>query len=148
MSIEIAVASAHDSEEWTRLRFALWPDCPRQRHRLEIEQLLQGDGVVAIAWEGNRAIGMVELSIRNDHVEGTSVAPVPYLEGWFVEKDRRGIGVGRALLKFAEDWSRNRGFPEIASDAEFKNDQSIRLHGELGFREVGRSVHFVKRLKP
>ncbi len=91
--------------------------------------------------------GFAELSIRRDHVDGTSASPVPYLEGWFVEEKFRGKGIGRALLAFVENSARERGFIEIASDAEIWNEESIRLHGLLGFREVGRTVHFVKVLQ-
>jgi aminoglycoside 6'-N-acetyltransferase I len=101
---------------------------------------------VAFASTGGELVGMAEVSIRRDHVEGTSAAPVPYLEGWFVVEKYRGKGIGRALLKFVEDWARERGYVELASDAEIWNEESIRLHGMLGFREVGRSVHFVKGL--
>jgi aminoglycoside 6'-N-acetyltransferase I len=68
------------------MRFALWPDCPRERHALEIEQLLQSEGVVALANVDGELAGFAEVSIRRDHVEGTSTAPVPYLEGWYVDE--------------------------------------------------------------
>jgi aminoglycoside 6'-N-acetyltransferase I len=61
---------------------------------------------------------MAELSIRRDHVEGTTSTPVPYLEGWFVAEHVRNRGIGRALLEFVEAWSRFHGYTEIASDAD------------------------------
>ena len=85
--------------------------------------------------------------MRSDHVEGTASSPVPYLEGWYVRAAYRGHGVGRALLSFIEQWAVSRGYAELASDAELQNDHGIRLHAMLGFREAGRSVHFVKILK-
>lgn len=144
--IEISPATAADREEWIAMRYELWPDCPRERHQLEIDQLLVGTGVVALAWVGGAAAGFAEVSIRADHVEGTSIAPVPYLEGWYVREAHRGSGVGRALIHFVEQWARSRGFSELASDAELENTLSITLHAQLGFREIGRSVHFVKRI--
>jgi aminoglycoside 6'-N-acetyltransferase I len=146
--MEIYVAAPKDSPDWVRLRNALWPDCPAERHALEIEQLLASDGVVPLARVGNELAGFAEVSIRRDHVDGTSVSPVPYLEGWFVAEKFRGQGIGRALIEFVENWARQRGFTELASDAELWNNESIRLHGLLSFREVGRTVHFVKSLLP
>lgn len=108
--------------------------------------MLGSEGVVALAEIGTEVVGMAEVSIRRDHVEGTTVTPVPYLEGWFVTEAYRRRGIGRALLGFVEKWASGHGFTEMASDAEIQNSHSIRLHGRLGFREVGRSVHFVKRL--
>lgn len=147
MNAQVFQATPSDREGWAALRQQLWPDCPAERHRLEVEQLLAGHGIVALARIGTELVGMAEVSVRHDHVEGTSEAPVPYLEGWFVAESHRGRGIGRALLHFVEEWARAQGFRELASDAELQNAGSIRLHGLLGFREVGRSVHFVKPLQ-
>jgi aminoglycoside 6'-N-acetyltransferase I len=103
-------------------------------------------GIVAVAQAGSVLAGFAEISVRSDHVEGTSSAPVPYLEGWYVRQQYRGKGIGRGLLKFVEEWAVACGFRELASDAELWNEHSIRLHAQLGFSEVGRTVHFVKSL--
>ncbi len=139
-------AQASDAEAWARLRAELWPDCSLERHRLEIAQLGRSAGVVALAVRAAEPIGFAEVSIRIDHVEGTSSTPVPYLEGWYVAPAYRGQGIGTALLEFAEAWARKRGYHEIASDAELDNEASILLHRRRGFAEVGRTVHFVKKL--
>src|SRR6188508_1984380 len=118
MKTEIHFAAPGDVEGWARLRYALWPECPAERHELEIAQLLESEGVVALAKVDGELAGFAEVSIRVDHVDGTSAAPVPYLEGWFVEEKSRRHGVGRALVRFVEDWARERGFVELASDAE------------------------------
>jgi aminoglycoside 6'-N-acetyltransferase I len=146
MNATIRIATAEDRKDWERLRSQLWPECPLERHRLEIEQLLAGSGVVALATVGKELVGFVEVSVRVDHVEGTTSAPVAYLEGWYMAEKYRGQGTGRALLAFAENWAVDQGYRELASDAEIANAGSIRLHKIAGFREVGRSVHFVKSL--
>ncbi len=90
--------------------------------------------------------GLCGDSVRTDHVEGTTISPVPYLEGWYVSERFRGQGVGRALLAFAEEWAVAKGYGELASDSEIENKAGIDLHKSVGFREVGRTVHFVKSL--
>ena len=142
----IREAQASDGDAWASLRADLWPDCTLERHRLEIAQLTRSAGVVALAVRAGEPIGFAEVSIRIDHVEGTSSAPVPYLEGWYVAPAHRGRGIGTALLEFIEGWARLRGYREIASDAEIDNEASILLHKRRGFAEVGRTVHFVKTL--
>lgn len=139
-------ARTSDAQAWARLRAELWPDCPLERHQLEIAQLAKSSGVVALAVRAGEPIGFAEVSIRADHVEGTSTTPVPYLEGWYVASPHRGVGIGTGLLEFVEDWARKRGYREMASDAEIDNEASILLHGRRGFIEVGRTVHFVKML--
>ena len=134
--------------QWFELRRALWPDCPPGRHTLEMDQWQHSDGVVLLAEDSDgKIVGFAEISVRRDHVEGTSSAPVPYLEGWYVVPGHRRKGVGRALIESAECWALEAGFSELASDAESQNHEAIQAHIELGFHEVGRSVHFVRRLR-
>jgi aminoglycoside 6'-N-acetyltransferase I len=129
------------------MRQALWPDCPEERHKLEMEELSHTDGVVLVAEdEGPGVCGFAEVSIRHDHVDGTSAVPVPYLEGWFVEGEFRGRGVGRQLMSAVEQWAREHGFSELASDAELENPEGIRAHIACGFKEACRAVHFIKRI--
>ena len=142
----IRIATSEDREEWAQLRRLLFPDCPLERHLLEIGLLMAGQGIVALACVLGEIAGFAEVSVRADHVEGTRSSPVPYLEGWFDKEAHRGQGIGRALLDFVEQWARERGYTELASDAEIENAASVKLHGRLGFKEVGRSVHFVKPL--
>lgn len=142
----IREAQPSDGETWARLRAELWPACTIERHRLEIAQLARSAGMVALALRAGEPVGFAEMSIRGDHVDGTSSAPVPYLEGWYVAPAHRRMGIGSALLDFVETWARRRGYREMASDAEIDNEPSIRLHRQLGFAEVGRTVHFVKTL--
>jgi aminoglycoside 6'-N-acetyltransferase I len=149
MSLQVTYRTALETDrlEWIKLRHELWPDCPIDRHDLEIEQLLKSEGIVAVVEIDGSLAGFAEVSLRNDHVEGTRASPVPYLEGWFVAPAHRRRGIGRGLLDFVEQWAIARGFNELASDAEIENRQGVTLHTKLGFAEVGRTVHFVKPLR-
>lgn len=44
------------------------------------------------------------------------------------------------------EWAKECGFKELASDAELENTDSINAHKALGFEETGRTVCFIKRL--
>ncbi len=143
----IRTATSQDSEQWLAMRKALWPDCPDNKHTLEMEQLLSSQGIVFVAEHKDAGlIGFAEISIRNEHVPGASTSPIPYVEGWYVDNHFRGIGIGHSLLAAAEQWAKQRGFAEIASDTEFENSSSIAIHTAMGFKEVERSVHFLKSL--
>jgi aminoglycoside 6'-N-acetyltransferase I len=139
-------AVAEDRAAWAQLRSELWPHCSAERHALQIAQQDTLPGLVVLAEIGGEAIGFAEISLRSDYVEGATATPVPYLEGWYVKAAFRRQGIGRGLLSYVEAWAGSEGYTELASDAELKNDLSIRLHGQLGFAEAGRSVHFVKKL--
>lgn len=129
------------------MRAALWPDCPSEMHDVEMAEQISNDEFAVLVYErsSGRLGGFVELSVRK-RVDGTMSPRVGYVEGWYVDPDLRGAGVGRALIAEAETWAKQMGFTELASDAGLGNEQSIRAHGALGFRETFRLVHFVKLL--
>jgi len=116
-------------------------------HDLETaEQISSSEFAVFIHDRGNGQLGgFIELSVRH-RVDGTMSPRVGYVEGWYVDPDWRGKGIGRALIARAEAWAKQMGFAELASDAELENEDSIRAHGAVGFRETFRLVHFVKSL--
>ena len=145
--IEIRKAKKSDSNEYMRMRKLLWPGCSDERHQLETDIILSSSGVVIVAAVSeSNLIGFAEISIRSDHVEGTRESPVPYLEGWYVDREYRGQGIGKALIKSAEEFSLQLGYSELASDAELDDQESITIHKNIGFKEVGRTVHFVKKI--
>jgi len=145
--IKIRKAEGSDRVEWIRMRKLLWPECSADRHILETELIMSSNGIVLVAeLSQSDLVGFAEISIRNDHVEGTAETPAPYLEGWYVDPNFRGKGTGKSLIKAAEEFALHRGFSELASDADIANKSSIEIHKKIGFKEVGRSVHFVKSL--
>jgi aminoglycoside 6'-N-acetyltransferase I len=147
--IEIRAATPGDHAGWLDLRRALWPDLSDVLQRDEMTAWrARPDGVVLIAVEttaANRVVGFVEVGTRSV-ADGCESSPVAYLEGWYVDAGMRRRGIGAALVRAAEDWARGRGFREFASDAELANTLSQQAHGALGFKEVGRSVLYVKAL--
>ena len=139
----------HDQSEWLRLRRILWPACSEAMHLCEMEEYANSAGARAVfvmVREDGRLGGFAEVSLR-DRVDGSMSARVAYLEGWFVEPDLRGKGMGRKLVETAERWAAARGLTEIASDAELNDAASLKAHEALGFRETFRLVHFLKTLK-
>ena len=58
----------------------------------------------------------------------------------------RRRGIAKALLTACEQWAREKGCREFASDCELSNDQSLSFHLRSGFREANRIICFVKAL--
>ncbi|WP_254675996.1 aminoglycoside 6'-N-acetyltransferase [Devosia ureilytica] len=147
--MRIAPASAADAADWTAMRGALWPSGAGGDHAREIAELLgePGETLNLLARdEDNQALGFLEVSIRHDYVNGCKTSPVAFLEGIFVWPAARGRGVARAMVAEAEDWARQQGLREFASDAPVQNDGSQAMHAALGFEETQRVVFFRKRL--
>ena len=104
-------------------------------------------GVILIGLdEAGAATGFLQAGLRS-HADGCDVScPVGFIEGWFVRPEARGRGIGRALMRAAEEWFRAKGCREAASDALFDNAESLRAHSALGFEVVDRCIHFRKKL--
>jgi aminoglycoside 6'-N-acetyltransferase I len=63
-----------------------------------------------------------------------------------VDEPVRGQKLGKELVQVAEQWAREKGCSEMASDTWLENETSIAAHLKLGYQEAERLVHFVKRL--
>ena len=143
----IRPGTTEDTEQWLILRKVFWPECSETQHRLEMKQVLSSSGGVFLAEDlEGRLIGFAEYSIRNDYVPGADITPVPGLEGWYVDEDFRAKGVGKSLLAAVEEWSRQKGYIQLASDALIDNTTGVEIHKQLGFLEIERTVHFIKKL--
>jgi len=141
-AVSVRPGRPEDARAWLEMRLALWPEDAEGEHREEIERFFAGDfprwpWAVLVAEDGNgRAIGFAEVSVR-PYAEGCRDPRVAYLEGWFVSPDARERGVGRALVRAAEEWGRSRGCRELASDADPQNGVSAAAHAAAGFVDAG-----------
>jgi aminoglycoside 6'-N-acetyltransferase I len=139
-----------DLEAWCRMRRALWPDATPADLLEEAQAYFRSASPLQAVFLGvgpaGEPLGMLELSLRSV-AEGCRTAPVPYVEGWYVVPAARRRGLGRALMAAAENWARECGYSELASDAVIDNLRSERAHLALGFVEVERAIHFRKDLR-
>ncbi|HVF30192.1 MAG TPA: aminoglycoside 6'-N-acetyltransferase [Pyrinomonadaceae bacterium] len=137
-----------DLDDWFRLRHMLWDGTSDNDHKSEMIDILDHHEtqfvLIAEAAPG-RLVGFLEASIR-PFVEDCDTDHVGYLEGWYVEPEFRKMGIGRKLVRHAEEWARERGCTEMASDAELGNDSSLAAHLNLGYKETSRLVHLRKDL--
>lgn len=139
---------------WRTLRDDLYGTTDEADSRSEAAQILS-DGrtrglpyavfIAHPADEPDEVIGFIEVSLRR-FAEGCRSDPVGFIEGWMVVEAARGTGVGRLLINRAEDWARERGCTEIASDAELENEASAAAHRAMGFREIAIVRCFAKEL--
>ena len=137
-----------DRVAWLALRRALFPECPDEMHDLEMKALLEGGertAVFGLVADPPAVEGYIEVSVR-DWAEACHSGRVGYIESWYVAPRLRGSGGGRALMKAAEQWARERGCLELASDTDLENIGSLAAHRRLGFDVTGRLITFRKSL--
>jgi aminoglycoside 6'-N-acetyltransferase I len=151
--VKIRGARNSDCDELAEMRGLLWPEASKEELRQEIDAWLRGEGggtlpatALIAEDESDGLAGFIEVGLRS-HADGCDVAqPVGYVEGWFVRQELRARGIGKELMRAAEDWARRQGCQEMASDALIDNRGSQNAHAALGFEVVDRCVHYRKGL--
>jgi aminoglycoside 6'-N-acetyltransferase I len=139
-----------DCAEWVTLALALWPyETEQDMRELFLKRIpSKKDKTILCRDEKGEAIAFIDLSIREEYVEGSSSSPVGYVEGIYVKPEYRRQRIARALLGLGEEWSRAHGCREYASDTEIENVESQAFHLRAGFEEAHKIVHFIKKLLP
>jgi len=146
MDITLRRVTQADKAEWIRMRKGIWPDWTDEYLVVNMDETLASDNdFVIFACDEDKPIGLTEARIK-DHAEGCLTSPVGYLEGWFVQEEYRGRSIVGIMTQAAENWLREKGCTEVASDTWLENESSIRAHVKMGYSEVERLVHFVKHL--
>ena len=147
MSYQIRRATADDKPEWLRMRQGLWPDAPIEYLDFDMDELLAEPdyAVYVAALAEGELVAFIEAGMRS-HVEGCETSPVGYIEAWYVDEHMRGQKLGKEMVRVAENWAREKGCTEMASDTWLENETSIAAHLKMGYDEAERLVHFVKRL--
>jgi len=101
------------------------PDVLERRYR---EQLDNGDVTVILGADGPD--GFAQLRYR---AQIHSDAPAAYLEELYVVPDRRGEGLGRALMEAAIEEARAQGADTIDLGTSEDDTAARRLYESLGF---------------
>lgn len=147
-SFRIRPIEKGDFDEWFRLRLTLWDESTEAEHHAEMNDIIEHietQLVLVVEISNGHLAGFLEASIR-PFVEDCHSEHVGYLEGWYVEPAYRKHGIGRQLVRAAENWALEKGCEEMASDSEIGNDLSLMAHLKLGYEETSRLVHLRKDL--
>jgi len=136
-----------DAESAAKLAAKMWKSQTVNELTAEYTALLSNaDAAIFLCCEDDRVVGFAQCQLRRDYVEGTESSPVGYLEGIYVEEDYRNRGYAKSLLHACEQWAKQQGCIEFASDCELENRDSLAFHTHSGFTEANRIICFVKKL--
>ena len=147
MNVQIKKASAEDAEAVAVMAAKMWTNHTADELSEGFTAAINSpDGAVFLLSDDNKAIGFAQCGLRHDYVEGTESSPVGYLEGIFVEEPYRKQGLAKRLSERCEEWAKEKGCSEFASDCEIDNETSRQFHLGAGFREANRIICFTKKL--
>ena len=143
----IVKAEKKDAPALAALALKLWPSHKKEELEQELAELLtEPEAAVFLRLEDGIPVGFAQCQLRHDYVEGTETSPVGYLEGIYVVPEFRHRGIASVLLTTCENWARQMGCREFASDCELDNGESQLFHKRLGFKEANRIICFTKTL--
>ena len=143
----IRKAAKTDAEILAKLAVKMWTGHTVPELAMDFRSVLNTeDAACFLLYAQAQAVGFAQCQLRHDYVEGTSTSPVGYLEGIFVEPSVRHRHLAKQLLTACENWAREKGCTEFASDCALTNTDSIAFHQSVGFTEENRIVCFRKDL--
>jgi ribosomal protein S18 acetylase RimI-like enzyme len=95
----------------------------------------QGAGEVSYlaAWRGNAAVGVGAVRWT-----GRGGWPDPELSNLHVPEPLRSQGIGTAIVHFAEDLVRFRGYARLVIGVDENNVRAAALYERLGYADTGR----------
>lgn len=135
--------------QWVHLRQQLWPTQTKQSHLDDGLNFIESENLTSFVLinEMQQVIAFADASIRHDYVNGCQHSPVVYLEGIFVDPQWRLKKCAKKLIRAIEAWGKSMGCREMASDAEFNNTASHKMHQKLGFQMTEKVVFFQKNIE-
>ena len=143
--MKVEKISADNIEPLTHLFLELWPECHFDEEYEICENILKSNNETCfLIKDGSDFVAFIQLSLRTDYVEGATTSPVVYIEGLYVKPEYRKSGIAKKLVELGENWGKEKGCTQYASDTEITNRQSIAFHKKVGFSEANRLVCFIK----
>ena len=84
-----------------------------------------------VAEQGGRLVGLLVVAAARDHllIENVAVAP-----------QAQGLGIGRELLRLAEEQARAHGLHDVRLYTNEAMTENLEFYPRRGFRETGRAV--------
>jgi len=137
MNKEIILATIDDLEELIGLLHVLFsqdiefePDYEKQKRGLKQIISTPETGEILVLKIDGKILGMVSLLYSISTALGGKVAT---LEDMVIDKDFRGKGLGKELLKAAINFSKTRSCLRLTLLTDFDNDNAQRLYSQAGF---------------
>jgi len=143
--MSIVIANEHNIQEWTNMALKLFPESTFEEEFALNKAILTLENEIGVLYQQDNAyIGYMHLSIRNDYVNGTDTSPVVFVEAIYVMPNYRKKGIASAFINYAENYAKEKGITQLASDCLIENQLSETFHKCCGFIEKERVICFVK----
>lgn len=123
----------------TELGYPVSPAAMEQR----IRRLASSpDHVVFVGCVGDSVVAWIDVGV----VQHLQSEPAGEIGGFVVASGYRSTGIGRKLVRRAEEWARNRGLGRMVVRSQIKRDAAHRFYLREGYAQVKTSHMFAKPL--
>ena len=131
MTARLTVRTAEDAD-LPALDRAL-PTGRNDVHRAFLAAQATGEVTYLAAWRGDTAVGVGAVRWT-----GRADRPDPELSNLHVPARLQSQGIGTAIVHFAEDLVRSRGYARLAIGVDESNVRAAALYERLGYADTGR----------
>ncbi len=94
-----------------------------------------------IAEINDTALGFVHVRTHKDSISGETCGTIPLLA---VSPKSQGLGVGKTLVEYAEQWAKNLGCRLLHLEVFANNKKATDFYQNIGFKPE--TVHMIKSL--
>ena len=136
MTLSVRTATAADLPVLDRVL----PTGRNDIHRAFLARQRAGDASYLVAWRDAEPVGsgLIRWAGRGPSPD-RDPDPDPEISNLHVPELLQGQGIGTALVRFAEELIRGRGFGRAAIGVDVGNVRAAALYQRLGFRDTGRT---------
>jgi len=97
--------------------------------------------ITLIAEKNNVHLGFIHVRSHKDSISGETCGTVPLL---VVTPSAQGMGIGKLLIKAAEDWAKGLGYRLLHLEVFANNNNAYDFYQNQGFK--AETIHMIKPL--
>ena len=141
MKITIRQLSHDDNKIVQQLMYELGYPVDEKELIFNINMINQRNGIILVAELGGNVVGCLSAVINVSLAEGMFGEIVSLV----VSREYRGSGIGKCLVKQAEDWLKPK-VEKIRIRANTIRLEAHKFYKSLGYREVKTQISFIKSI--
>jgi GNAT superfamily N-acetyltransferase len=142
--IVVRLARVEDAERVAALATQLGYPTTEEDMQRRLAQVERDEGhVVYVAAQDGRVVGWIHVCVRPLVV----VDRAAEIEGLVVDEAHRGRGIGRFLIRQAEQWMRGRDCRTAYVRSNIVRERAHGFYEELGYENIKTSLTFRKTLR-
>jgi GNAT superfamily N-acetyltransferase len=141
MEIAIRDMTESDAEEARGLMKMLGYDLDREEFHRRYKAVASDDRHVLLVGElDGKLVALLHVYTR----PAIDKPPEAVVQALVVDSNRRGKGIGAAMMQSAEAWARRRGFSSVSLSSHIKRADAHAFYQGLGYRIIATS-HLFRR---